>query len=184
MEIRTKDKIFLAVVVPIVVVFAYVWLWRAEAVQGLARLSAQERALVGVEDFPQVKRTEEQRLLSAERERTLEREQPPTKPLVVADPAARVAERDRKTISVFREMGLLVLKADDVTDGQKTSRRAMDVLKATGALPQPVLRRYRLEGGYPAVRRSLRAFAEREMAVVVERVSMTEDGKWEVDLNE
>lgn len=181
--VRTKDKLFLAVVVPLALVAAYVGLWRRNAAREVSALDARLAGLVEEADFPVEERKLEAALKRAAEARAAAEALPPVRAAVRADAAARPAEREREVVAVLREAGLSVLRSERVSEVRGESAGAA-VLRATGARPEPVLRRYLLDGGYPAVRRALGAFAAREMAVVIETVAMRADGKWEVTVDE
>lgn len=181
--VRTKDKLFLAVAVPLVLVAAYMGLWRRDAARAVSELDARLAGLVEAADFPFEERKLKEGLRRAEEARAAAEALPPVRAAVRADAAARPAEREREVIAVLREAGLAVMRSERAAEMRGETAGAA-VLRATGTRPEPVLRRYLLDGGYPAVRRALGAFAAREMAVVVETVAMRADGKWEVTVDE
>jgi hypothetical protein len=75
-EIRTKDKLFLAVVVPVAIIAAYWYGWRASAGRRLAELETSHAQLVAVEDFPMEKRRAERELAEANAELEAEKKIP------------------------------------------------------------------------------------------------------------
>jgi len=64
-EIRAKDKLFLAVVVPAALLAAYWYCWRASAGRQLDELQSRQSQLVTAEDFPMEKRRAERELAEA-----------------------------------------------------------------------------------------------------------------------
>ena len=178
-EIRDKDRLFLAVVVPALAIAAYIWLWRADAARKVAELEIRSASLVTNEDFAGAKALADRALKAAEEELASEKSAPPPATTVKGDPDATAAERESAVLSVFREAGLWVVRSEDVGGGA-----AGDKLRATGTCREPRCRRYVLDGSYPAVRRALDAFVVREMAVVPERLEMREAGvaRWTMEV--
>lgn len=183
-EIRTKDKLFLAVVLPAALIALYVWGWRNAAVKRLRALEAQDLALVTQEAFPQEKRTLELQADAAKKELEAVKAAPMPAKRVKGDPATSPAERERAVVGLFREAGLRVTKIEPGTAAETVMDVAGSALKATGVRPEPGRRVYRLDGTYPAVRHALDTFAENEMAVVVEQLSMENNGNWSVSIYE
>ncbi|MBP5510266.1 MAG: hypothetical protein J6Z49_05060 [Kiritimatiellae bacterium] len=183
-EIRTKDKLFLAVVLPAALVALYVWGWRTAAVKRLRTLEAQDLALVAQDAFPQEKRTLELNAAAARKEREEALSAPMPAVRVKGEAGASPAERERTVVGVFRTAGLRVTKIESGRSSDKVSGEAGEALKATGVCPEPVRRVYRLDGGYPSVRQALDAFAGNEMAVAVEQLSMEGNGNWSVSIYE
>ena len=144
MEIRTKDKIFLAVFLPVAIIFAYVHFWRVDAARSLAALEATHERLVAVDDFPLSKRICEAKIAEAEKELEDEKNIAPTAPHVVADAAATIAVREREAMKVFRESGLVVLRSEAI-DSRDGGIDAAAALRATGVCAEPVRRRYTLD---------------------------------------
>ena len=184
MEIRTKDKLFLLVAIPLAAAALYVCRYRTDAVKRIDDCGRRLAALVEPEDFPFEKKRAQSAL--AEAEAALGRER------AVPVPAARVkgtadetaAARELAVITVFREAGLAVRRSEiDAGRSSDVSATGAAVLKATGVRPTPVARRYLLEGPYPALQKALKIFADREMAVVVTAIGMREGGagRWTLE---
>ena len=176
-EIRTKDKLVLAVVVPLALLAAYWYGWRAAAGRQIAELENRQETLVTEEDFPQAKRQADRELAEATAELEAERKVPPPQATMKADAQASAAERERQTLQVFRDVGLTVVgSAEAKSDGTRAGK-AGDLLKATGVRPAPVRRSYTLDGRYPDVVKALRTFAEKQMAVIPDCVQMRAGGR-------
>ena len=182
MEIRTKDKIFLAVFLPLAIIGAYVHFWRMDAAKSLAALEASHAQLVAVEDFPLEERIRKARLAEAEQQLENERAIPPADAKVVADAAASVAVREREIMKVFSDAGLAVVRCDAVADKGDDSSAA--ALSATGLRPSPICRRYTLDGTYPAVKRALDVFCRDRMAVIPDSLAMRPSGfaRWSLEI--
>jgi len=178
-EIRTKDKLFLAVVVPLAAIVAYVYCWRIDTAKRVEMLSASSVRLVKPEDFDYEKHLAERALKQAEETLAAEKQVPMPALKVKADAKASAAEREREVLAIFREAGLRVLDSELCEGGSGAA-----VLQATGTRPEPVSRRYRLDGRYPQVRQALETFATREMAVIVEKLDMeeAERGRWKLEV--
>lgn len=183
-EIRTKDKLFLAVALPAALIFLYVWGWRNAAVKRLRALETQELALVTEAAFPQEKRTLEQKAEAAKKDLEEAKAAPMPAARVKGNPATSPAERERAVVETFRASGLRVTKIEPGAASGNAPGDAGAALNATGVCPEPVRRVYRLDGAYPSVRRALDTFAGNEMAVVVEQLSMENNGNWSVSIYE
>ena len=176
-EIRPKDRLFLAVVVPLAAVAAYWYGWRAEAGAELSTLESRRAALVSAGDFEDAfaKARRERKAAEAELEAERNAARPAVK--VKADPAEAEADREAAVLEVFREAGLKVISGERIEGGGVGA-----VLQAAGCRPGPVARRYSLEGTYPQVMDALARFAGREMAVVAEKVEMCAPGSWRMEV--
>ena len=186
-EIRVKDKLFLAVVVPAALLAAYWYLWRADVGRQMDELSRRHEALVEEEDFPMEKRRADKVLAEARAELEAERKKPMPQTKVKADAQERAAERERAVLQVFRESGLTVV-GSAATDGLRRERvqtgKAGELLKATGARPEPLHRSYTIDGRYPDVVKALGTLSDREMAVIPDGVVMRaeERNRWTVEV--
>lgn len=182
MEVRAKDKIFMAVFIPIAIGAAYAWFWRIDASKAMVALEAEHDRLVAVEDFPLEERIRKARLADAERELEDERATAPAEPKVVADAVASVALREREVMKVFSDAGLAVMRCEAVA--AKRSCISPEALAATGLCPTPVCRRYTLDGSYPAVKRALDAFCRTRSAAIPDSLSMRSTGfaRWTVEV--
>ncbi len=197
-EIRTKDKLFLAVVVPLAVVACYWYGWRADAGRRLNDLEHRHAALVTEEGFPFEMRTAQRNLAAAEAELEAERKTPPPEAKVKARRESVAAERERAVLNVLNGAGLFVAAVrnaqteqsgqfDEIAALPAESERAFvggTILAATGVCPSPVLRTYVIEGRYPQVVKALETFAARQMAVVPEQVNLFDSsrGRWLLSL--
>lgn len=187
-EIRTKDKLFLAVVVPVAVIAAYWYGWRTSASKRLAELETRHEQLVAVEDFPMEKRRAERELVEANAELEAERKVPPPQTKVSADAQASAAERERQVLQLLREAGLTVVGSTASKDGAGASgpnaAKGGELLKATGLRNAPVHRAYTVDGRYPDVVKALKAIDERKMAAIPDRVQMRASGRnrWTLEI--
>ena len=187
-EIRTKDKVFLAAVVPVAAIALYWYGWRASAGRRLAELEARHAQLVAVEDFPMEKRRAERELAEANAELEAERKVPPPQTKVNADARASAAERERQVLRLLREAGLTVVGSTEAKDDAETSgprtARGGDILKATGLRDVPVHRAYTVDGRYPDVLKALKAIDEGKMAAIPDRVLMRASGRnrWTLEI--
>lgn len=177
--IRTKDKLFLAVVIPVALAIAYLCIWRAGESRRVGEMEREDAALVTVEDYPA--ELEKCRRLLEEAQAELEAEEkhpmPETKFKGSADDS--MAARELAVLEVLGIEGLLVGKSRNAEVDVQTVR---EVLVRTGLRPDPVCREYSVAGSYPKICSALRTIAERKMSVIPERVEMTEPGRWTLAL--
>ena len=182
-EIRTKDKLFLAVVIPVALLAAYWYGWRASAGRQLAELESRQAQLVTAEDFPMEKRRADRELAEANAEldaekREGERPREPRQAPIVADAGTSEAERERQILQVFRDAGLTVVgsetpKGDSAAHASKTG----ELLKATGVRPKPIHHSYTIDGRYPDVVKALKSLAEKKMAAIPDSLQMRATGR-------
>ena len=179
-EVRAKDKLFLAVALPLAALAFYIYGWRFDAAKRFDALTERHAKLVKAEDFDFEKTAAERTLRAAEEELAAEKAVPPPVVKVKADAQASAAEREREVLAVFRAAGLRVV-ATERTEPQAGAA----LLGATGTRPEPVSRSYRLDGRYPEVRAALEAFARDEKAVIVEKLDMEESGsgRWKLEVS-
>jgi len=177
--IRTKDKVFLAVIVPVAVAAAYFYFWRNDAARRIDALAGERDALVAVEDFPFEKQQAERQLAAAKEELAAEQKIPMPAAKVKADAADSVAARELAVLEIFRATGLTVTSS---AAAEAKESRSGYVLKATGTRPAPVCRTYEIGGRYPDLLAALRTVAAREMAVIPEGVGMSKPGHWTLTL--
>jgi len=177
--IRTKDKVFLAVVVPTAVAAAYWHFWRSDVTRRIDALERERDALVAVGDFPVEKTQAERQLASAQEALTAERKVPMPDTKVKGNASDNVASRELTVLEILRSAGLTVTRSV-VTERMES--HAGSVLRATGTRPQPVCRTYEIGGRYPDFLNALRTLAARELAVIPECVGMPKPGQWTLTL--
>ena len=176
-EIRTKDKLFLAVVVPVALLAAYWYGWRAAAGRQVVELEHRQETLVTEEEFPQAKRQADREFAEATAELEAERKVPPPQATMKADAQAPAALRERQALQVFREAGLTVVGSTQAKGDGARAGRAGELLKATGVRPAPIRRSYTIDGRYPDVVKALRTFTQKQMAVIPDCVQMRAAGR-------
>ena len=186
-EIRAKDKLFLAVAVPLALLAAYWHWWRVAAAKEVDDLARRHATLVAEDDFQDEKRRADKALAEAKAALEAERSTPMPKTKVKANANERAAERERAVLEVFREAGLTVVDSADsgkTRSGASATAPGGGLLKATGTRPEPVRRSYVLDGGYPGVVKALEAFSMKEMAVVPDGIAMRaeERNRWTMEV--
>lgn len=182
-EIREKDRLFVAVLAPVLAVCAYWWGWRADASRRIAALEEERARLVTAEEFPMRIAAAERDLESAKAELAAERARPRPEERVKSLDGVSFADRESDVLNVFREAGLDVLRSETPA-ARPGAANAKDALQAASH-GDPKLRRYVVEGAYPAVKRALDAFSARRMPVVPERVEMAPAGdrvRWTMEV--
>jgi hypothetical protein len=181
--IRKKDQIFLAVAVPAALILVYVCFVRPDWTKKRQAWAARDRALVTEEAYPQEERSSRRMLEEAETACAREKAKPMPVKDVEGCAAASPAQRTQAVMAVFRAAGVCVTSSTVETQSAQNDEAAA-ALRATGLCPQPVVRTYRFEADYGALRAALAAFAERKMAVVIPAVACEGDGKWSVRIYE
>ena len=178
--VRAKDKLFLAVAIPLTAVAIYSYAYRADAARKLDSLRKESASLVDEMTFDDDMRSAKRALAAAEAELATESSAPVPPSEVNASADESPAERERQVLEVLLTCGIGVVRTEDASQksgANDVTARGGDALKATGLRPEPSLRRYTLDGAYPAVRRALGAFAAKKMAVVPESLEMRESGR-------
>jgi len=178
--LRNKDRIFLAVVLPVALTAAYWFGWRAAAGRRLAADAARAAVLVSAEDFPSEMARAKRARDAALAERDAARKLPPPRTCLRGDPGEGAAQREKYVLDTLREAGLSVLKSAPA----KEAGAGGECLKATGVRPAPVCRTYTVAGVYPRVAAALAAFARRELAVVPARLRLEDSarGTWTLEV--
>ena len=156
-EIRTKDKLFLALVVPATVATLYWFGWRADAGRRIDSLRQRQSALVSQEDFDDEMSRARRQADAARDELAAERNTPAPASRVKGDAAESEAERSRTVVDAFRAAGLKMVRSHPP---------AMDALKKTSIRPNPMVRRWTVDGTYPSLLSALDGFVSRELAIV------------------
>lgn len=177
-EIRAKDRLFVALTLPLTVAALYLYAWRGEAAKELESAERRRASLVAEEDFESQLAKARRERKSAEEELAAERKIPMPEAAVKANPADGETEREAAVLNVFREAGLRVAASEPAGDAGKNR----DMLQAAGCRPRPMTRRYVLEGGYAQTVKALSVFAERKMAVITEKADMPEAGHWTLEI--
>jgi hypothetical protein len=187
-RIRTKDKIFLAVAVPLAVCAAYLHFWRMPVAKKVAALAAEERRLPCADDFPHERRALESRVAEAERELERVRAEKAPEGAVKGYADAGVAERQGCALAAFAKHGARVLRVEPMAESADGwGARGGDVLRATALRPVPEAMRFTVEAPYPDFAAALGEFAAARSPVVPEAVNMVRAGtgtkcRWEVAL--
>jgi len=187
-EIRMKDKIFLAAVVPAAIAGLYWYCWRDPAAKREAEIERRLSVLVEEEDFPAEKARAARDLAAARAELAAEREIPMPQARVKGNPDASISEREMALFDIFAQFGVTILSGDTPRQPGDTPHPGVGTLPnsggdsprtlaACGVCPRPVLRVYVLDGKYPAVVKALEAVAARELAVIPDKASMRESGR-------
>lgn len=185
-QVRTKDKIFLAVALPLALLAAYVWLVRQPLATRTAALAAEQRNLPDEDSFPAEKRRLQRRLADAEAELAAEKAEKSPEVAVKGDPESTAAARQDAVLAVFTSAGAKVLHVQPPqAETPPEDVRGDAVLRATGRCPAPEMRQFMLEADYAVVTSVLKTFADRQTPVVPESVSLNVDGRtcrWEMTL--
>ena len=167
-EIRTKDKLFLVAIVPAAVAALYWFGWRADAGRRIDALRQRQAALVEKEDFDDEMLKARRQAAAARDDLAAERSIPNPEVKVRGAATETEAERSQAVVETFRSFGIKVARS--VVSEAKPA--AVDVLRATGVRPSPVVRVWTLDGAYPALQAALDAFDADERAMVPVSVSV------------
>lgn len=181
-EIRTKDKIFVALALPLAAAAFYFLQWRPQLVKKLDGLQARDRVTVMPENFQRAK-TEKARIAeAADRELEKERAIPLPASETVGDAADSPARRTQSVVAVFRAAGARVVSsglADDAPDAA-----VVGTLRATGTRPAPIARIYLVEADYRALCNALRRFEEEKLPVIASALSSEGGNRWRLKIYE
>lgn len=181
LEIRTKDKIFLVVVMPILVSALYWWMWRDDAAKRLRNLQEEDLKLVELEDFPMEYKKAENRFSASSLKLEEARRLKPSCEFTLPSTDATFAERESVVLEILRKSGLEILRIS--SSEHDNSANADEFQLATNYRGQ--LRRYTLSGTYPSVMRALKKLSNNRVAVIPEEVGMTVSGhsaRWIIEV--
>lgn len=179
-EIRSKDKVFVAAVIPLALAAAYWFAVHNDLAAKVSALKSEVSQLVSAEDFDFELSRAKRTAAEAAKELATEKAIPMPNAKVKADPKASEAAREAELLAVFRRAGLTIVSGVPVSENR--SSKASDALRATGVCPEPIRRAYVLEGRYPQVLAALDAIATEEMAVLVVRIASPSSGHWEMEV--
>ena len=124
-EIRTKDRIFLAVAVPAVVAALYWFGWREGEWRRIGELRQRQSALVSQEDFDDEMARANRQARAAREELAAERNASPPARKVKGDAGESEAERGRAVVETLRAAGLKIVRSE-ASDCASAARSAPD----------------------------------------------------------
>ena len=180
-EVRTKDRIFVAVALPLALLGCYLHFVRGPLATSRTALAAERARLPDPDMFPQERRALSARVDAAARELAAARAEPPPELTVRGRPADSEGVRLQAVFDALQRGGVRVVRAEPV----EAAGRAADVLRATGVRPEPAARRVVLEADYPALVGALLACEAGRLAVVAGALSLASGEttcRWEVTL--
>jgi hypothetical protein len=175
-RIGKKDRIFVAVLLPVLAMAGFVHCVRRPAMEKSREMKERLFALPEPSAFPLAERRlkEKTEIAKAELEKT--KAEKPLAPEVLAWENPSVASRRESVLNVLRAKGANVKSVKPV-DGTGISAMA---LKDTGCNLSPCAVRVLLEAGYPSIVESLKEIEEKKMAAIAESAEMPAAGKWEI----
>lgn len=177
--VGTKDKVILALLIPLGVIAAYWYFWRVPVGERVAALEREHLELVDPDQFPLEKTALQNRLKTAEAERSAERAIRPADPCFVGTPAAELAERQDAVFSVLRAHGIRILHAER----QEAESPLRETLARTGCRPHPDCLSLTLETAYPTLVAALAELEHQKTAVIPESIRLqsgTSTCRWEL----
>ena len=185
-QVRTKDRIFLGVVLPCVLLFGYAHFVREPQQKRIRALAAEHQNLPDVDLFPAEKMRLEKRLQDARADLAAARAEKEPELCVKGDPTATAATRQDAIVARLASAGGRVVRiAPPASETPDEQARGGAVLQATGRCPAPEARIFTIEADYAAFVSFLKTCASEQVPVVPEGVSMTPGGRtcrWEMTL--
>ncbi len=181
-EVRTKDKVFIAAVLPLVIAGLYLHAWRPAAVKKLNVLETRDHATVTEAAFPGEKLARQRMLSAAEAAVRAESAIPAPLPAVTGNAEDPPALRTENVLGVLRSSELRVVSSEVVKSAGGS--RAAEALRATGIRPSPVCRAYRLKGAFTGVRAALEKFVDGKSPVVVSGAATGDGAEWRLEIYE
>lgn len=177
-QVGKKDKIFVAVLIPVLVFVAFLYYVREPAVKQRAEMKARIAQLPEPSMFPMLERRLKEKVAEAEVELKKTKDEKPPAPKVVANKDDSIAARRETLFDTFRKKGAEIKSVEPI----EAASISGDALKATGCRPAPAIVRVSLEAEYPAITGCLKEIEEKKMAVIVEAVEMSVNDKcrWEI----
>ncbi|MBQ7189119.1 MAG: hypothetical protein IJR99_06845 [Kiritimatiellae bacterium] len=177
--VGTKDKLVLAILLPLGLAVAYWYLWRAPFRARVAALEREHLNLVDPDQFPLEKTALQNRLKTAEAKRTAERAIRPADPSFVGNPDTELAERQDAVFSVLRTHGIRILHAER----KEAESPLRHTLERTGCRPCPDCLSLTLEAAYPALVAALTELERQKAAVIPASIRLqsgTSTCRWEL----
>lgn len=185
-EVRTKDRIFIALVLPAALFWAHFHYVRTPAAKTRDALSAEYARLPDPMVFPIERRNLAARVAETEAALAAERARRPVESAVRGDPRTALAQRQDAVFSAFSGNGVRIVSADaEESEADAALSTAGTLLRDTGTRPNPAVRRFSATAGYSAFAAALGALCVDKAPVVPMGVTMTVDGRicrWEFSL--
>lgn len=179
-QIGTKDKIFAATVLPILLIGGFLYAVRSPAVKTRDDMKARLARLPDETMFPMTEKRLKEKIEAAEDELKKIKEEKPPALKVAGDKNSSIAQRREEVLSLLKDKGINVTAILP----EENKGFVGDVLKGTGMCPSPSSVRISLEGEYQTMVKSLAEMEKRKMAVIVESLQMQagDKCKWEIVL--
>lgn len=180
-EIRKRDRIFVAVVLPLALLGGYLHFVRQPLAKARESLAAERARLPDPDMFPTERRALADRVAAAERRVEAERKTTPPEPAVFGTAGESEAVRQQAVFDALHAKGVRIVSSE----AAEAEGVCADVLRATGIRPTPVARRLRLEAGYAEMLAALEEIGSRRLAAIPAKWSMTPSGatcRWELTL--
>ena len=180
-EIGKRDRIFVAVVLPLALLGGYLHFVRQPLAKARGTLAAERAQLPDPDMFPRERRALAGRVAEAERRVEAERKAPAPEPAVRGTDGESEAARQQAVFDALHAKGVRIVSSE----AAEAEGVCADALRATGIRPNPVARRLRLESGYAEMLGALKEIGDRRLAVIPAKWSMTPSGatcRWELTL--
>ena len=179
-EVGTKDKIFAAVILPLLAIGCFIYFVRSSEVKKRDEMRRRLVALPEQTGFAITERRLKEEIDIAETELKKVKSQKPLEVKVIADKNESIALRREAVLKIFRANGANVTA---ILPLEETGEAAA-ALKKTGFRTSPEAVKISFEADYPSVTASLKEIEEKKMAVITDTVEMSSRDKcrWELVL--
>lgn len=178
-EIRKKDLVFAATILPAALAAAYIYFWRMPALERIEELKEKEISLVDEAAFPARLAALRREADAARRDLEAFKAAGPGESPMPRPPPASLAERQRVLFAHFTTHGMRIVSA-------KTAPQADDaiagILNIATARSDATAIAIIAEGSYHALRETLEELDTSKEAVIPQSVafSSTSPGRWEI----
>lgn len=178
LKITPRDRLFAAIMAPLALLAAYLFLVRAPLARSVERAGARLAALGDADTLRAARQTLDRRL--DEVRTALQAAEAPA-PDAPSAPAPTPSTRLRRTIALLASPNLHLLSTDLLATGPDASPSAPLVQEALSGAP-PTLWRFTIQADYPTLLSALRALAADPAPALVERATLAAPRTWTLDI--
>lgn len=178
LKITPRDRLFAAILIPLLLLAAYLFLVRAPLARSVERAGTRLAALGDADTLRATRVTFDRRL--AETRAALQAAEAPDSD-APSTPAPTPSDRLRHTIALLSSPNLHLQATDLLATGPDASPSAPLVQEALFGAPS-TLWRFTIQADYPTLLSALRALAADPAPALVERATLAAPRTWTLDI--
>lgn len=177
LKITPRDRLFAAILIPLLLLAAYLFLVRAPLAKSVTHANARLAALGDADTLRATRLTLDRRLAETREALASAEASSPSSNTPAPTPSTRL----RHTLSLLASPSLHLHSTDLLATSPDASPSAPLVQEALSGAP-PTLWRFTLQADYPTLLSALRALADDPSPALVERATLTPPRTWTLDI--